>query len=201
MASVSSVERSAVFEAGGRLRTEVLVRKVRYGVAMSLDGFIAGPGGEYDWIVKDEEADAHLVEIWSRFDTLLMGRRTYEIAKPMFTRENLGNKTVVVASRTLRREENPEVTLVRDLDGAEMTRLREENGRDIWLMGGGELFRHVLEMGEVDGLDVSVVPVLLSAGVPLLPEVARRTELTLTAHRVFPSGIVSLSYDVVRRSS
>ena len=53
-------------------------------------------------------------------------------------------------------------------------------------------------MGEVDGVDVSVVPVLLSAGVPLLPEIAQRTELTLTAHRVFPSGIVSLSYDVVK---
>ena len=174
-------------------------RKVRYGVAMSLDGFIAGPNGEYDWIVNDVEADAHLVEIWSHFDTLLMGRRTYEIAKPMFTRENLGNKTLVVASRTLRQEENPEATLVRDLNRAEMTRLREGDGKDIWLMGGAALFGHLLAMGEVDGVDVSVVPVLLGGGVPLLPDIGARTELALTGHRIFGSGIVSLHYDVVRR--
>ena len=175
-------------------------RKVRYGVAMSLDGFIAGRNGEYDWIVKDEEADAHLVEIWSHFDTLLMGRRTYEIARALFTRENLGNKTLVVATRTLQPEDNPEATLVRDLDQAEMTRLRAQGGKDIWLMGGADLFRHLLAMGEVDGVDVSVVPVLLGGGVPLLPAIEPRTELALTAHRVFGSGIVSLSYDVVRRS-
>ncbi|HLI76173.1 MAG TPA: dihydrofolate reductase family protein [Acidobacteriaceae bacterium] len=173
-------------------------RKVRYGVAMSLDGFIAGPNGEYDWIVKDEEADAHLVEVWGRFGTLLMGRRTYEVGKPMFTPENLGDRTVVVASRTLRPEDEPGVTVVRELDRAEMMRLREQDGRDIWLMGGAELFRHLLLMGEVDGVDASVVPVLLGGGVPLLPAVAQRTELVLTSHRVFGSGIVSLSYDLVK---
>lgn len=169
-------------------------RRVRYGVAMSLDGYIAGTKGEYDWITKDPEID--FVAIWAKFDTLLMGRRTYEVAKPLLTKENLAHRTVVVASRTLQTSEIPEITVVHDLDKAAMRRLRGQGGKDIWLMGGGELFRHLLAMGEIDGLDLSVIPVLLGGGVAMLPVLEQRTGLTLTSHRSYGSGILSLSYDV-----
>ena len=124
-------------------------RMVRYGVAVSLDGYIAGPNGEYDWIVEDPEVDASLAEAWSRFDTFLMRRKTYEVSKPILTRENLGHRTVVVASRTLPPIDG--ITVVRDLNRTEMTKLREQEGKDIWMFGGGELFRHLLAMGEIDG--------------------------------------------------
>lgn len=171
-------------------------RAVRYGVAMSLDGYIAGRDGEYDWILKDPEVD--FAAIWGRFDTLLMGRRTYEVAKAMVTRENVGHRTVVVASRTFRPEDHPGITVVGELDQPAMGRLRAAGGRDIWLMGGGELFRHLLAADEIDGVDVSVIPVLLGGGVSLLPPLEQRTKLTLTSHRVYPSGIVALQYDVNR---
>ena len=161
-------------------------RKVRYGVAMSLDGYIAGPDGEYDWIAQDPEVDASLAEAWSRF----------EHARPMLTRENLGHRTVVVASRTLPPEGG--ITVVRNLDRTEMTRLREQGGKDIWMFGGGELFRHLLAIGEIHGGDLGVIAVLLGGGVRLLPPIEQRTELKLTSHRVYGSGIVMLSYDVRR---
>src|SRR5687768_14740530 len=111
-------------------------RRVRYSVAMSLDGYIAGPNGEADWIIMDPEIDFD--SLYQGFDTILMGRRTFE---PMAgsVRATPGMKTLVF-SRTLRQEDHPRVTIVSDDAGEAVARLREAQGKDLWLFGGGTLF-------------------------------------------------------------
>ncbi len=166
--------------------------RVRYCVATSLDGYIAGPDGEADWIVMDPEMD--FGKLWAQFDTLLMGRRTFEAAVARLGDSAFETMNVVVASRTLRPQDHRGITILSELTRLEMKNLRQHCKKDIWLMGGGELFRALLEMNEVDSVEVSIVPVLLGGGVPLLPKTDLRTKLKLGTHKVYPSGVVSLDY-------
>src|SRR6202011_2177330 len=123
------------------------MRKIRYGVAMSLDGYIAGPNGEADWIVRDPEVN--FAEIWAQFDTLLMGRGTYEYAIAKRGKAGLQGVKTIVVSRTLRHADHPEVTIISELNRDWIEALRAQGGKDIWLFGGGELFRSLLGLGEV----------------------------------------------------
>src|SRR5688572_21345637 len=142
------------------------MRKVAYGGAMSLDGFIAGPNGEYDWIVPDPDVD--FAAMMSRFDTFLIGRKTYEVMRRMAeTAPPTPGIQNIVFSRTLRQEDCPGATLSDDAEGV-VAELRKKPGKDIALFGGGELFRSLLAAGLVDEVSVSLVPVLLGGGVPLL---------------------------------
>jgi dihydrofolate reductase len=166
--------------------------KIRYVVATSLDGYIAGPNGEADWILMDP--DVNFAELWAQFDTLIMGRKTYDAAKPRLGERFIQGRKTVVVSRTLRHA--PNVTILSDLTRDRVQSLRAQSRKDIWLMGGGELFRSMLAMHEVDTVEVSIMPVLLGAGVPLLLPPSQRTILTLSSHRIYHSGIVSLTYDV-----
>lgn len=171
------------------------MRRVRFGVAMSLDAYIAGPNGEADWIVADPDVDFN--EIFSRFDTLVMGRGTFEAMKAMGGGDGtMPGVEVVVISRTMRPADHPGVTVADDVKGV-IADLTGRPGKDIWLFGGGQLFRSCLELGLVDGLDVAIIPVLLGRGIPLLPTPATKAKLKLTKHRVYEkSGIVGLEYDI-----
>jgi dihydrofolate reductase len=170
------------------------MRKIRYSVAMSLDGYIAGPKGEADWIVIDPEFN--FTELWAQFDTLLMGRRTYEAAKARLGKASMQAMKTIVVSRTLQQTDHPEAIILSELNRNWVQVLRAQSGKDIWLMGGGEMFRLLLEMHVVDTVEVSIVPVLLGGGVALLPPSVRQTRLTLSSHKIYPSGLVSLIYEV-----
>ena len=171
------------------------MRLVRYGVAMSLDGYIAGPNGEYDWILMDPDID--FPGMLAQFDTFLIGRKTFEAMARM------GNDTRstpvmrnIVLSRTLKPADHPYVTV--ESDGERVVAdLRAKPGKDIALFGGGELFRSLLAAGLVDRVEVSLIPVLLGGGIPLLPAPAGSVKLKLRKQRVYEkTGTLGLEYDI-----
>jgi dihydrofolate reductase len=114
------------------------MKRICYAVAMSLDGYIAGPNGEADWIPMDPDMD--FAELWSRFDILLMGRKTYEMARTGFERFGTQGSEIVVVSRTLRREDAPNVTIISQLTLDAVASLRVQAKKDIWLFGAVNSF-------------------------------------------------------------
>ena len=170
---------------------EVLVRRIRYRVAMSLDGYIAGPQGEFDWILGDPEMD--FGALFQQFDTLLVGRRTFEFMVEHGQATVPGMK-IIVFSHLLQPRDFPKVTIVAGKEKETVAALGKKPGKDIWLFGGGLLFRSFLEMGLVDTVEVAVIPVLLGGGIPLLAAPAKKAKLQWTGHKVYGSGIVLLEY-------
>lgn len=176
-----------------------MTRRIRYQVAASLDGYIAGPKGEFDWIPHDPDFD--FAALHAQFDTYLMGRATYELVKRMGDSSGVAGR-VIVFTRTLRAEDNPGVEIVADGIAARLDELRAQPGKDIWLFGGGELFRALLALDQVDSVEIAVMPVLLGGGIPMLPAPAVRRKLTLRGHQVSKkTGTTLLQYDVVRDRS
>jgi dihydrofolate reductase len=168
------------------------MRRIRYQVACSLDGFIAGENDAFDWIIPEPSFDfaAHM----SQFDTILMGRRTFGIVHSMG--ETFSDKQVVVASRSLRQADCPGVEIVNENLEARVRELRSLPGLDIWLYGGGKLFSQLLEWKLVDTVEPAVLPILLGGGVPLLPQIKKPLPLTLMKQRAYPSGMLLLEYDI-----
>ncbi len=151
------------------------------------------------------DPDIDFGAIFNRFDTLLIGRKTFTAMQAMSG--NAGDagtapsERSVVISHTIRQANYPDVTIVNDAKPF-VAELKTKPGKDIWLWGGGELFHSLLGAELVDGVAVTIIPVLLGGGIPLLPTPAPRTTLALSNQRVYEkSGIVGLEYDVVRRRS
>jgi dihydrofolate reductase len=169
------------------------MRKIVYSVVMSLDGYVLGPNGEIDWITMDPGFDFE--PFFARFDTVLVGRKTYEYGKAMGGGPTMAGVTSIIASRTLKPEDCPGATLIGDGLADHVRELRAGDGKDIWLFGGGVLFRSLLDAGLVDEVGVAIMPVLLGGGVPLLAA-GDRAKLRLTGSKVYESGVVSLEYAV-----
>ena len=172
------------------------MRLVRFGGAMSLDGYIAGPNGEHDWILMDPEID--FSGMMKQFDTFLIGRKTFDAMKGM---GNAGKSskgiTNIVCSRTLKPSDYPKVRIEADAERV-VKELKDKPGKDIAIFGGGELFRSLLAAGLVDRLEMSVIPVLLGTGIPVFPPPGRVT-LKLRAQRVYQkTGTLGLEYDILK---
>jgi dihydrofolate reductase len=160
---------------------------------MTIDGFIADPDGGYDWIVMDESID--FPAIFREFDTFVMGRKTFEVTAKTEFIEMFGDSEVIVFSKTMKEPPHPGVQLVSTAPEETVRALKQRTGKDIWLFGGGELFRTLVDAGLVDTVEVAIMPVLLSQGIPVLPAGARVSGMTLAnCERLPKSGIVMLTY-------
>jgi dihydrofolate reductase len=171
------------------------VRLLRYAVAASLDSYIAGPNGEFDWIPIDPDID--FPAMYAGVSGLLMGRVSYAVFLATGGAPGPALPTYVY-SRTLPDGARDGVTVVRDAVPHVRGLKTAADGKPLWLWGGGTLFRELAQAGLVDVVEVAVLPILLGGGVPLLPSPGPRLPLRLRARRVYPTtGTVFLEYDVV----
>lgn len=175
-------------------RREVSLRRVRFSAATSLDGFIAGPNGEIDWIARDRDFD--FTALYSQFDTALVGRKTFDEMNAKGGR--LPGIDLYVFSYSASQKDCPNAKLSRD-PVSTVSEIRAAPGKDIWLFGGARLFASLMELGLVDSVEISVSPVLLGEGLQLLPLRTKALKLELTSERVYPrTGMVRLDYSVKR---
>jgi dihydrofolate reductase len=165
------------------------MRKVILGVAVSLDGFIEGPKGEYDWCFSDQ--DYGLKEFYSQIDTIFMGRKSFEMAKDNM--QQFGSMKLYVFSRTLASPLSGAVLIDGDLVGS-IQKIKQSAGKDIWLFGGAELTTSFVNSDFVDEYWLSVHPVVLGSGKPLFQGIPYRKWMELIQYKVYPTGLVSLRY-------
>jgi dihydrofolate reductase len=170
------------------------VRELRYSVASSLDGYIAGPNGEFDWIIIDPEID--FAAIYATFGGIVMGRRSYDVFASAGGAMGPSLPTYVY-SRTPPEGERDGVTFARDAVSHVRALKAAGDGKPLWLWGGGDLFRQLAQAGLVDGVDVAIIPVVLGGGLPLMAAPGPRLRLHLRSHRLYATtGTLALEYDV-----
>ena len=171
------------------------MRKVIFGGANTLDNYIAGKNDEIDWLRHNDEVNEIMKRYWDSTDTVIMGRRTWEVA--MKGGSGGGSKGIksYVCSRTLKKVPGKKIELAPDAVSL-VQRLKSEEGKDIIVMGGSSIGRSLLEAGLVDEFGVNIHPVLLGSGVPLFCEMDRRIDLELLECRQLKTGCVFLNYRV-----
>jgi dihydrofolate reductase len=175
------------------------MRKVVYSLTNSLDNFIARADGAYDWILMDDEIMSEFPKLYASFDTVLMGRKTYDqtlLQSPETGQETAGfmEMKTYVFSRTMKEGPNASVTLVSDNAGEFVRSLKNQSGKDIWLMGGGILAASLLKERLVDEIGVAIQPILLGSGIPLFPDIGLQVDLQLLECKTYKNGIVGLKY-------
>jgi len=168
--------------------------QLRYSVAASLDGYIAGPKGEFDWIVMDPDIDFE--SMYAGFSGLVVGRKSYEVFLATGGAPGLALPTYVY-SRSQPEGERDGVTFVRDAASHVRGLKKAPGDKPLWLWGGGELFGQLAEAGLVDGVDVAIIPVILGGGIQLMPAPGPKLSLRLRTHRLYEkSGTLFVEYDV-----
>ena len=180
------------------------MRKLTFGVGNSLDNYIARADGSYDWLMWTDEIAKVSAAYWKRVDTMLMGRKTYEIALRQGGGETIANpypgiKTYVL-SRTLPAVRDKQVEIARDAVKLVRT-LKRRRGKEICLMGGGELAHALFAAGLIDEVVVNIHPVLLGSGIPLFHQMKQQINLRLIENKTFKNGCVLLSYRVIHKKA
>ncbi len=172
------------------------MRKVILGLGISIDGYIARLDGTFDFLFMPK--DFSMAEFFASIDTGIMGRKTYEVAKAQ-GEGGFGPKIkTYVLSRTLPPGDREGMTFVNVSPQTLVEEIRQGKGKDIWLMGGGEIVRDFLKADLVDELHLGVVPVLLGEGLPLFPSGFPQRNFTLIENKTFSRGLISLKYKRVR---
>jgi dihydrofolate reductase len=177
------------------------MRKVTFGGANSLDNYIARADHTFDWIRFGKEAREYMADYWRTIDTILMGRKTYEVAQRQGGGASYPGIKCYVFSRTLKPGDRKGVTVVAG-DAVEFVRaLKRQRGKDICLMGGGELARSMFEAGLIDEIGFNIHPVLLGSGIPLFHPMTRQIDLELQECKAFKNGCVLVTYRVSKRNT
>ena len=172
------------------------MRKIVLQLAVSLDGYIEGPNGEFDWCFTDQ--DYGMSAFFKRIDSVFMGRKSYELAESMHADETVPGFPKLdqyVFSNTLKTIKEGSV-LVRGDIKAEVKKIKKRKGKDIWLFGGADLISSLMNLQLVDEVILAVHPVILGSGKALFSEIKERTWLTLTDHKIYPNGLAFLIYSV-----
>ena len=172
----------------------VLFRKLILYIATSLDGYIAREDGNIDWlsIVEDKNEDYGYREFLSSIDTVIMGRKTYDMVLS-FDEFPYPDKKCFVVTRTERPPDRWVNFWSRDVSEL-LSMIRRKNGLNIWLVGGGELIHKFSTENLIDEYIVSIVPIILGSGIPLFRKGESEVRLGLLGSSVFPSGLVQLIY-------
>ena len=174
------------------------MRKIILQLAVSLDGFIEGPNGEFDWCFTDD--DYGMTEFFKSIDAVFMGRRSYELTLTMGGSAPPGFPPLkeYVFSNSLDKVEGQRILISGDL-AKEVNKIKKEPGKDIWLFGGAALISSFINLDLVDEMALAVHPVLLGAGKPLFQNFPGGVPLQLINTQTYPSGLVMLSYKFQRQ--
>jgi len=174
------------------------MRKVVYGVGISLDGYIARPDGAVDFLFMPR--DYSMGPFFKRIGEAAMGRKTYEMGLKMGggSFDGQGMKCFVF-SNSQDAGERGGVTFVKDSPKNWLASMQKKREKDIWLMGGGELARAFLEQDLVDELYLGVVPTLIGEGIPAFPSGFPQREFALVENKTFSKGLIALRYERGRK--
>ena len=180
------------------------MRKVIFGGANSLDNFFARKDGSVDWLMFSEDVQQLMADMWPRIDVMLMGRKTWQTSQEQFTEQELEEAAKMSAafktyvfSRTLTAGPAKGNVEIVNADAGEFVRdLKTQPGKDIMVMGGGELARSLFETGLIDEIGFNIHPVLLGSGIPLFHEMSRPIDLELVESRPLKHGCVYVYYKV-----
>ncbi|MCC6574470.1 MAG: dihydrofolate reductase [Planctomycetes bacterium] len=167
------------------------MRKVQLFIATSLDGYIAGPRGEIDWLFSDQ--DYGYRRFLAGIDVVLMGRKSYELCLT-FPQWPYPGRRCVVFTHAPARYKDARVEFTSRSPAALVRRLRRSHGKNLWLMGGGELVKHFANARLIDEAMIAVHPLVLGGGLALFPAGTRRLALRFVRARAYNSGLVMLSY-------
>ena len=166
-------------------------------IATSADGFIARMDGSVDWLDRPRpKGNYGMAAFYRSIDTCVLGRKTYEQSAKFGMADGYSGKRNYVLSRTLTKTASPKVTVTNDNPAAIAHRLRAENGRDIWLVGGAELIASFLDAAAVDEFIIHVIPQMIGEGIPLVSPRHRDLPLSLLSCRKFSDGVVRLHYSI-----
>ena len=169
------------------------MRKIVLSVAVSLDGLIEGPKGEYDWCFTDQ--DYGMTEFLKTVDAIFYGRKSYELMTRMEGGNPFGNIKGYVFSQKLSEVESGFELVSGDVIGKTKS-MKEQRGKDIWLFGGAVLTAALMKAHLVDEVSLAVHPIVLGAGKPLFTGLEQRVKLQLLENKPYNSGLVSLRYRV-----
>lgn len=172
---------------------------VIYYLAMSVDGLIAAPGGDLEWLLKYDSTgeDYGYKDLVAGLDALIMGAGTYEwLVNRGEEWPYEGLESIVMTTRTLPQPKGGTVRFTAEAPADLVRSLKAKHAKNIWLVGGGKLAAAFAAAGLIDEYDLTLIPVVLGAGIPLIAPAARSLQQTLALvdHQVFPSGVVRLRY-------
>jgi dihydrofolate reductase len=177
-------------------------RQVIVHIAASADGYIARSDGDLDWLTsRPAPKGFYGMDAFMRsVDTMLLGRKTYEVSRRMGATFNSPSRTIVFSRQPPPADAPSGVEFVHEAIGPFVSRLRAQPGKDIWLMGGGEIIAAFLDAQAIDEFVVSVVPVFIGDGIPLLARRHRLVPLDLHSIDRFEDGVVQVHYRVPKRA-
>jgi dihydrofolate reductase len=177
-------------------------RSVIVHIATSADGYIARPDGDLEWLTSRPAPKGFygMNAFTKSIDTKLIGRKTYDVSRRMGAKFDSKSRNVVFSRRAPPADAPSGVEFVNGEIGPFVSRLREDPGKDIWLMGGGDLIASFLDANAIDEFVISVVPVFIGDGIPLIARRDRHVPLELQSTERFEDGVVQLRYRVPKGS-